>query len=378
MKPKDIAVIGCRPYLPAEFPIDMPENSGNMIHAIAPLRMYPQAEHNLLISKEKIREHGSFVDYVNNSCSHLVITLANTIRLDRQDSAQYIRLMKSLERYKVPIVVFGFGIQASEYTGQKLCVEAQELIHFFASKSPLVGVRGELTKQIIEDATGIKNIYVTGCPSLFSNPLGLLYLKLNWQKRLKDESKRYSINVTNLQRQNERNVLIKGIYENANLIEPVSKISHQYHLDLKSNFDMVDSVPYYLKGYMKENPEEGLNKLKEFYLNNYYLFRDVDSWMKFNFDTTRLTVGTRFHVNMASILSGVPALWLTHDARTVELVNYFKLPHLSLDEIGNHSLADLTQLVNYDSFFNNLPYVLDRFNYYLNQNGLPPLNNYYE
>lgn len=253
MMQKDIAVIGCRPYLPLEFPICMPENSGNMVHAVAPLRMYPQAHHNLLISKHKIKEYGSFVDYVNNACSHIIITLANTIRLDRQDSEQYLRLIKSLSRYKVPIVVFGFGIQTLEYTGQRLCSEAQELVHFLASSSPLLGVRGKLTKQIIEDSTGVDNVYITGCPSLFSNPLGLLYLKLNWQKRLKDESKRHSINVTNLQRQAEKNILIKGIHENAILIEPVSNITHQYHLDLKNNYDAVDSVPYYLKGYLKED-----------------------------------------------------------------------------------------------------------------------------
>ncbi|WP_259285470.1 hypothetical protein [Escherichia coli] len=39
---KNIGVIGCLPELPVDFPLLMPENSGNMIHAEAPLRMFPR------------------------------------------------------------------------------------------------------------------------------------------------------------------------------------------------------------------------------------------------------------------------------------------------------------------------------------------------
>lgn len=40
---KKIGVIGCLPELPLEFPVEKPENSGNMIHAQAPLRMFDNA-----------------------------------------------------------------------------------------------------------------------------------------------------------------------------------------------------------------------------------------------------------------------------------------------------------------------------------------------
>lgn len=35
--------MGCLPKLPAEFPVTMPENAGNMIHGNAPFEMYPHA-----------------------------------------------------------------------------------------------------------------------------------------------------------------------------------------------------------------------------------------------------------------------------------------------------------------------------------------------
>ncbi len=375
---KDIAVIGCRPFLPDNFPLEMPENSGNMIHAIAPLKIFENANHNLLISKEYL--HGdSFVDYVNNRCSHLVITLANTIRMDKQTPESYERLHKSLKRYNVPIVVFGFGIQAkTEYDESSvLCDEAKRLIEFLSEKSVLLGVRGEKTKQIIEKNTNATNVYVTGCPSLFSNSSGLLSLKLNWKKLLDDKSKKVVVNVTNLQRESEVDILTKGIISNAHLIEPVSRITHQYHLDLSEKYEETTQVPYYLKNFLKGNTER-LPVIKDFYLNNYSLFRNVDDWFEFNRSSVSFTVGTRFHVNMASILSGVPALWLIHDARTYELADYFKLPSLPLELAQKMSLDEISRNTNYDEFFDNLPFVLNRFNYYLSQNGLPKIINYYQ
>ncbi|HFI3775255.1 TPA: hypothetical protein ACGP52_002678 [Escherichia coli] len=80
---KNIGVIGCLPELPVDFPLLMPENSGNMIHAEAPLRMFPRAVHykdsRFILSGET-----SFRNFVNKTCSHLIITLANSLSLESQ------------------------------------------------------------------------------------------------------------------------------------------------------------------------------------------------------------------------------------------------------------------------------------------------------
>lgn len=89
---KNIGVIGCLPELPVDFPLLMPENSGNMIHAEAPLRMFPRAVHykdsRFILSGET-----SFRNFVNKTCSHLIITLANSLSLEKPNPEKYKRLL---------------------------------------------------------------------------------------------------------------------------------------------------------------------------------------------------------------------------------------------------------------------------------------------
>ncbi|MBA1739633.1 polysaccharide pyruvyl transferase family protein, partial [Escherichia coli] len=94
---------------------------------------------------------------------------------EKPNPEKYKRLLDSLKQYDVPIIVFGLGIQSSsrDINKAELCKEAIELLEFLSLKSTLLGVRGEFTKQVIEKCTNINNVFVTGCPSLFSDPEAL-------------------------------------------------------------------------------------------------------------------------------------------------------------------------------------------------------------
>lgn len=364
---KNIGVVGCLPELPSEFPLYMPENSGNMIHATAPLLMFENAVH----SKNpifKITGEKSFRSYVNNTCSHVIITLANTLKVGCDNNEKYLRLRKSLEQYNVPIIVFGLGIQDIERDLSKatLCEEAIKLIQFLSKSAAMLGVRGEYTKKVIEKCCNVQNVFVTGCPSLFSDVEGLKLLHRNLQNNI---SGKPAINVTNLNRESERDLLFRAIEEEHLFVEPVSKFSHEYHLQLVRG-DQDISIPYFLKKMQKSDSLE-LLKVEKFYKENYRLFRNIQSWKQFNKEYVSCSYGTRFHVNMASILSGKPALWLTHDARTSELTEFFNLPSLSLDIAVNKTISELIEYMNYEEFFIKLPHLFDNFNEYLSLNGLP-------
>lgn len=372
---KNIGVIGCLPELPLEFPIIMPENSGNMIHAEAPLRMYPNAVHN---KDKKISLTGetSFRNFVNKTCSHLIITLANSLSLEKPNPEKYKRLHESLRQYNVPIVVFGLGIQAVErdINNVSLCQEAIELLEFLASKSKLLGVRGEFTKKVIEKCTNIKNVFVTGCPSLFSDPVALRRLHA---RDINNNTGLASINVTNFSRPLEKRLFELAVLNDSFFIEPVNKRTHQYYLDTIKKTDT--DVPYYFKQ-MEDNKEYSLKtgSISLYLSTRYKLFRNTKPWYEFNQEFVDFTVGTRFHVNMASILSGVPALWLTHDARTLELTEFFNLPNISLSEIQNLSLEDIKKKIDYTIFFEKIDGLFDNFNYYLTANGLPKIKTFSE
>ncbi|WP_197023755.1 polysaccharide pyruvyl transferase family protein [Microbulbifer sp. HZ11] len=367
-----IGVIGCLPELPGKFPLEMPENSGNMIHANAPLELYSYAVHSTHNSY-KFSGERSFKDFVNSKCSHLVVTLANTLSLDKPDGEKYVRFRRSLEQYEVPIVVFGLGIQAKhrDLENASLCPEAVELLQYLSHRAEALGVRGEFTKSVIEKCCGIKNVFVTGCPSLFSKPQELLELQENC--KLENLSGRPSFNVTNMGREDERLLLARGISHSHFLVEPVSKFMHKFHLELmKGGNPELPELPYFLNGIRKRKYYniDTVEEIFAFYQRYYRLFRTTKEWYTFNKECVAYTYGTRFHVNMASILSGKPALWLTHDARTKELVEFCNLPSIPLSEAVTCSEDEIVQHIDYSDFFNKIGSLFDNFNEYLSINGL--------
>ncbi|RZN19942.1 MULTISPECIES: polysaccharide pyruvyl transferase family protein [unclassified Escherichia] len=373
---KNIGVIGCLPELPVDFPLLIPENSGNMVHAEAPLRMFSRAVHyrdsSFILSGET-----NFKDFVNKTCSHLIITLANSLSLEKPSPDKYKRLLDSLKQYDVPIIVFGLGIQSSvrDINKAELCKEAIELLDFLSFKAMYLGVRGEFTKKVIEKCTNIKNVFVTGCPSLFSDPIALRVL---YEKYTKRDFNVASINVTNLSRVSEKQLFERAVLSNSFFIEPVNKRTHQYYIDLiKEKKDA--ELPYYFKS-MVNNNESSLNKeqLDLYIKTKYRLFRNTKTWYEFNRECVDYTFGTRFHVNMASVLSGVPALWLTHDARTLELTEFFNLPSIDLDAINSMSLSQIKSYISYDKFFKNINKLFNNFNEYLEVNGLPKIKTFQE
>ncbi len=100
-----IGVMGCNIDLPETFPRSFKDNAGNMVHANAPLRMFENCHH---ASKTE-----GFPTFVNDHCSHLIVTMANRIQFGEKKSGRHASIMKFLSFIKKPIVIFGLGAQGS-------------------------------------------------------------------------------------------------------------------------------------------------------------------------------------------------------------------------------------------------------------------------
>lgn len=200
-----VAVTGCRPQLPVEFPINMPENAGNMIHAQAPLRMFSGA----MYSGDPKKPWGygnSFRNWTNSEATHLIVTLANTFRLNQEDGSNFAAFQRSLESYDAELVIFGLGVQSpdAQLDDKFLSKEAIELMQYLGDRCKVVGVRGEFTKKVFSELAGVDNTFVTGCPSLFSRPEAIPELYQNWKVRKKG-LRAYA--GTNYSRDSERRML---------------------------------------------------------------------------------------------------------------------------------------------------------------------------
>lgn len=234
-----------------------------------------------------------------------------------------------------------------------------------AERTEVLGVRGELTAEIVRKKAGVANVFVTGCPSVFSRPSGIRTLKYN----IANMVGRPAFNGTKLHQLGEKKFLWSALERDHFLIEPVIRFNHAYHVSVTSGREEAE-VPYFLGGYVKKDATIQKD-VASYYRSNYRLFRTVDDWFAFNTESVSYTYGTRFHVNMASILSGKPALWLTHDARTRELADYMNLPSRKVSDFPVGSDREVDWEEAYRGFFDGFEGIRSRFAEYLRLNGLP-------
>ena len=366
--------------MPESFPLHHAENSGNMIHGNAPFEMFDDAIHSSNRAAILTRGHKSFTDFANAEASHVILTLANSLRSNDDDGTRYARLAAQISEIKVPVVVFGLGIQAEsdDINTITLHPEARELMKRLADKAELLGVRGKLSARVLEKECGVTNTRTTGCPSLLSRPHALVALRDTIQAGTHLKG-RPSFNGTKLHQDSEKQALHRALQADHFIVEPVNKFNHAYFL-ATSRGERTDP-PYFLREYIgsaggEAGSRESQDELAQRFRSNYRLFRSPESWYQFNSEAVSYGYGTRFHGNMATILSGRPALWITHDARTRELVEFARLPHVSQEEFDEMGWEGVPEKLNYEPFFDRITALYNNFNSYLSMNGIKPVRTF--
>lgn len=366
-----IGVMGCLPAMPHDFPMKYPDNAGNMIHGRAPFEMFQDCSF-YLYEDFRLSGYTNFTDFVNSDCSHLIVTIANLLEIGDLDGAKYREFQNYLETIQVPIVIFGLGAQAQirDLTDATIAPEAIELMKYLGRRCPVVGVRGPFTKQVFEHFAGVQNTFVTGCPSFFQRPDRFRVLRDNISNRVKG---RPAFSGTVFHDELESRMLVDAIEQESFLVESVSTFNHQLYVD-SSRGSAEAEIPWYLSSYMEgDSPRLSRTQVETYYRTYYRLFRSTQAWYQFNEEVVSYTYGTRFHVNMASILSGKPALWITHDSRTEELTQFLHLPSTPVGIASRMSQAELLSSMDYDDLFDNLHNLYANFNDYLSIFSLPEL-----
>lgn len=372
-----IATNGIRLDLPTEFPAEIAENSGNIIHGNAPRNIFGTTVSTLETSWRRVTPTGRFRDFVNQNCSHLVITMANFFRLNDHSPAmrkRYDYFARALEGYDKPIVLFGLGAQAktgAEITSDSLPTEGKNCLKAIMDKATAVSVRGPFTKTVMESVVGSTEgqVFVTGCPSYFSKPEAFGSIAERLQSETAAEAT--SVNVTNYERSADQHLVRRAVENGYFLVEPENKIVHQYYVDLVrggSNYKVPPLLDFLYEDAAGTTRDK---ELAAFFATKYRLFRHMEPWLDFNREMVDQTIGTRFHVNMASMLAGVPAVWITHDARTVELTETLALPSVSIDQVEKASVEELIGGADFDRFLRAVPENFRRFNQFLETAGLP-------
>jgi hypothetical protein len=248
--------------------------------------------------------------------------------------------------------------------------QAIEFVKILSQKSKLLGVRGDSTKHALERLCGVKNIHVTGCPSVFSD------IKETYQihKNIKYPRGLPSFSGTRYHEERENLLLRNSIRLKHWLIEPVNKFNHQFWIKVMKGISNIDDVPYFIKKFINKKSEKDFIEIKNYFETKYQLFRTTREWYRFNKEFVSFSYGTRFHANMAALISGKPAIWLTHDERTKELTEFMHLPSLDIKDANQLDLNEPLKKDLYDEFFDYYPKLIYNFNEYLHANELPTIN----
>lgn len=224
-----------------------------------------------------------------------------------------------LNRYKdKPIVPISVGVQAPDFNYKfRLTKEAVKVLKNMEERAVL-GVRGDYTAEVL-NAHGIRNVQVIGCPSVFYNLEGFKIEKKMVEK-VRTLTSFYSTTG-------------KFVYK-----EPFEIEYLRYLADNK--FTLIRQV----RG---DN-----NRIADFDLKfvDNRLFFDAAEWMDFvkGFD---FSLGARFHGNVMSVISGVPALFVTVDSRTEEMCRYFKFPSIKIERFDPRlSVKEYYDLTDYTEF----------------------------
>lgn len=259
-------------------------------------------------------------------------------------------LANKIEKTMLPVVVVGLGAQApSENEKIQLKRGTIRFAHIIGERAKTIGVRGEYTAEVLS-SLGVKNVEVIGCPSNLTN--------LD-----KDLGQKIELRIDALKSDSSK---VKSILINVDA----------HRGKFKKHFQLLhEKIKDYHYDIVCQNPLEivSLARGEEFDINNLHVKRQWETWCEgmtedeftffvrekfvtfFNVNAWLeharrfdISVGTRFHGNMLAFQSYVPSFFITHDARTSELVHEMKLPTTSWENIENGKIEDLVRDSNFD------------------------------
>nr|BFE86331.1 hypothetical protein GCM10020093_089320 [Planobispora longispora] len=272
-----------------------------MIHANAPFEMFDDCVFRLDRQWRTLTGAATFAEFVNRHCTHLVFTMANTLKIGSDDPAPFIRLQSLLDQIDKPVVIFGLGVQSDtdDLTGATLPAEAISVMRRLQDRCAVIGVRGRTTQRVLEQVCGVTNVKVAAPPC---SPARRTWPGSARASKRATAGRRSAAPSSTSRWRPGCSATPSGTTR--------SWSSPRTGATTSSTSTSAAAAPAQAPRFLRDDGEHGpklaRDRIEDYYQRRYRLFRDTKSWYRFNEESVSFTYGTRFHVNMASILSGKP------------------------------------------------------------------------
>ncbi len=305
-------------------------NTGNMMHGAAARNLLYDYV-NMPIRPWSEQE----VEQISAECSHIVVVTANAVRPGAPDQHRFAdsqqKIAENILRTDLPVVVFGLGVQhkLGKLPEKTLPKATKLMLKVFSERSKQIAVRGHFTAEYLH-SIGIKNVRVLGCQSCFYDVLPSFTAP-----EVRKNSENIAFNYTAPNR--EKNSISMAVRNGFTM----------FGQGEAAEVELLNGNPQLFNKSLKLRKFFWRTKLtKEEYIdwlqNRFHRFYDMPSWFE-KIKQYDFSFGTRFHGNMVALQSGVPALWIVHDTRTMELCDYHALPYLMLEDV--EKMTDISQLL---------------------------------
>lgn len=269
-----------------------------------------------------------------------------------------------IKKWDIPITLIGLGAQSTKElnTPKKLVnalpKEKIAALKRISGQAISLGIRGEFTAECLE-LMGIYNYRIIGCPSLYRE------MKDNFRPIDFPSKKKCVINLLPYSALASK-ILNMGMTNNAKWIMQESSEMPKTFLENKE-------IEFRHIATRFPDSNISVNVLESYMRANSKIFWDMDEWSAYlQKEKFTFSFGSRFHGNVMSLLNGIPALWITHDSRTQELVDTFSLPYITNKELCLiKNIDELIQYCNYDLFYKKYKIMFNEYLHFLEENEIP-------
>lgn len=330
-------------------------NSGNLFYQYSMVKALYTKGTEVVANQYKVNLNE--IDRINEEYSAFVIPLADAFR--KNFMKELSELTELVKRLRIPCIVTGVGLRAPYEPDFSISYSFDEEVKRFVNavleKSPMLGLRGEITGRYLKKLgyKEEKDFTIIGCPSLYANGAELKMKELD----LKKDS---AISISTILYANPvLDQLIKQIGDNYPNHYFVGQLRQELRL-LYTGFGFDGSPLYPCKNV---NSRDYKNGRARFFIN-------VPSWLE-HMKKMDLSVGGRFHGNVAGILAGTPSILIANDARKREFMSFHKIPGIAEKEITEKlTLSDLVSKLDFSGAYRNHKENFEHFVGFLNTCGL--------
>ena len=273
----------------------------------------------------------------------LPIIVTDMIWINENSDFDYL-YQRVIENPEVKFIPISVGLQNKNRDSDFKINDSVKKTLMAIQERATIGVRGYYTAEILKK-NGITNIEVIGCPSMYR------MLDQNFKIEKKDKVEKVTSN-------------FRTIYGSLTKDE-----KHFLSYCASHNFGFVEQTSHTL-AVNNVNDQDYFNFVSPWLNNNKKIFFDVAEWEKYvrQYD---FSIGARFHGNVISVWNGVPSLFLAIDSRTSEMIEYFKLPSININEFDETKPVEYYyDLADYTEFNKNYPVIYERYKNFLARNGV--------